>query len=74
MAALGVVPPDIEPEVTAHIPQIITMIEQLIANGHAYAAETCVLRWPASMATAKPRAAIRTKCWPAPVRRGPVQA
>ncbi|WP_459001409.1 cysteine--tRNA ligase [Stenotrophomonas sp. PSU_St103] len=43
MAALGVVPPDIEPEVTAHIPQIITMIEQLIANGHAYAAEGHVL-------------------------------
>ena len=43
MAALGVVPPDIEPEVTAHMPQIITMIEQLIANGHAYAAEGHVL-------------------------------
>ncbi|MCU1204550.1 cysteine--tRNA ligase [Stenotrophomonas maltophilia] len=43
MAALGVVPPDIEPEVTAHIPQIITMIEQLIASNHAYAAEGHVL-------------------------------
>ncbi len=43
MAALGVVPPDIEPEATAHIPQIVTMIEQLIANGHAYAAEGHVL-------------------------------
>ncbi|CCP12462.1 cysteinyl-tRNA synthetase [Stenotrophomonas maltophilia SKK35] len=43
MAALGVVPPDIEPEVTAHMPQIITMIEQLIASGHAYAAEGHVL-------------------------------
>ena len=43
MAALGVVPPDIEPEVTAHMPQIITMIEQLITNGHAYAAEGHVL-------------------------------
>ena len=37
------VPPDIEPEVTAHMPQIIAMIEQLIANGHAYAAEGHVL-------------------------------
>jgi len=39
MAALGVAPPDLEPEATAHVPQIIEMIEQLIANGHAYAAE-----------------------------------
>ena len=43
MAALGVVPPDIEPEVTAHMPQIIAMIGQLIHNGHAYAAEGHVL-------------------------------
>jgi cysteinyl-tRNA synthetase len=43
MAALGIPPPDIEPEVTAHIPQIIEMIRQLIANGHAYEAEGHVL-------------------------------
>ncbi|MCC8443954.1 cysteine--tRNA ligase [Xanthomonas cannabis] len=43
MAALGVVPPDIEPEATAHIPQIVAMIEQLIASKHAYAAEGHVL-------------------------------
>ena len=43
MAALGVVPPDIEPEVTAHMPQIIAMIGQLIDNGHAYAAQGHVL-------------------------------
>ena len=43
MAALGVVPPDIEPEATAHIPQIISMIEGLIDSGHAYAAEGHVL-------------------------------
>ncbi|MDQ1132004.1 MULTISPECIES: cysteine--tRNA ligase [Pseudoxanthomonas] len=43
MAALGVVPPDIEPEATAHIPQIVAMIEQLIAGGHAYAADGHVL-------------------------------
>ncbi len=30
MAALGVAPPDIEPEATAHIAQIIAMIERLI--------------------------------------------
>ena len=39
MARLGVAPPDIEPEATAHIPQIIAMIERLIENGHAYAAQ-----------------------------------
>lgn len=39
MAALGVAPPDIEPAATAHIPQMIRMIEALIAQGHAYAAE-----------------------------------
>ena len=43
MAALGIAPPDIEPEVTAHIPQIIAMIQQLIGNGHAYEAEGHVL-------------------------------
>jgi cysteinyl-tRNA synthetase len=43
MAALGVVAPDVEPEATRHIPQIIAMIERLIAGGHAYAAEEHVL-------------------------------
>lgn len=43
MAALGVAPPDIEPHATAHIPQIIAMIEQLIEGGHAYAADGHVL-------------------------------
>ncbi|WP_140720449.1 cysteine--tRNA ligase [Pseudomonas sp. Hp2] len=43
MAALGVAPPDIEPEATAHIPQIVAMIEGLIERGHAYAAEGHVL-------------------------------
>ncbi len=43
MAALGVAPPDIEPEATAHIPHIIAMIERLIEQGHAYATEGHVL-------------------------------
>ena len=46
MAALGVTgefAPDIEPEATRHIDQIIAMIERLIADGHAYAAEHHVL-------------------------------
>jgi len=39
MAALGNLPPDIEPRATEYIPQMIAMIERLIASGHAYAAE-----------------------------------
>jgi cysteinyl-tRNA synthetase len=37
-ARLGVARPDIEPCATAHIDQIIAMIERLIANGYAYQA------------------------------------
>ncbi len=37
-AALGVISPDVEPKATAHITQMIEMIERLIANGKAYAA------------------------------------
>lgn len=40
---LGVLPPDIEPYATDHIPQIIAMIKDLIAKGNAYAAEGHVL-------------------------------
>lgn len=43
MAALGVQPPDIAPEATAHIAEMISMIESLIASDHAYAAEGHVL-------------------------------
>jgi cysteinyl-tRNA synthetase len=43
MAALGVLPPDVEPRATDHIAQMITMIERLIASGHAYAADGHVL-------------------------------
>ncbi|GAA3923370.1 cysteine--tRNA ligase [Luteimonas lutimaris] len=50
MAALGVAPPDIEPEATAHIAQIVGMIEGLVASGHAYAAEGHVLFSVASFA------------------------
>jgi cysteinyl-tRNA synthetase len=39
MAALGNLPPSIEPRATEYIPQMIRMIERLIASGHAYAAE-----------------------------------
>jgi cysteinyl-tRNA synthetase len=43
MAALGVVPQELQPKATEHIPQIVAMIEALIARGHAYAAEGHVL-------------------------------
>ena len=41
--ALHVLPPDIEPRATAHIPQMIEIILRLIASGHAYEAEGHVL-------------------------------
>jgi cysteinyl-tRNA synthetase len=37
-AALGVGEPDQEPRATEYVPEIVAMIERLIANGHAYAA------------------------------------
>ncbi len=40
---LGVEPPDVEPRVTNHLPQIVALIERLIATGHAYEAEGHVL-------------------------------
>ena len=43
MAALGTLPPDIEPHATAHIPQMIALVETLIANGNAYVAQGHVL-------------------------------
>jgi cysteinyl-tRNA synthetase len=43
LRVLGVAPPDVEPRVTDHIPQIVAMIERLIATGHAYEAEGHVL-------------------------------
>ena len=43
MAALGVLPVDVEPRATDHIPAMIDMIAGLIASGHAYAADGHVL-------------------------------
>lgn len=39
VAALGLMRPDIEPRATDNVDAIIAMIERLIANGHAYAAD-----------------------------------
>ncbi len=43
MAALGNLPPTVEPRATEYISQMIAMIERLIASRHAYAAEGHVL-------------------------------
>jgi cysteinyl-tRNA synthetase len=43
MAALGVLPPTIEPFATAHVGEMLAMIERLLASGHAYEAEGHVL-------------------------------
>jgi len=43
MGALGALEPDAMPRATEYIPQMIAMIEELIAGGHAYAAEGHVL-------------------------------
>ena len=36
MARFFVLPPDVEPKVSGHIAPIVTLIERLVANGHAY--------------------------------------
>ena len=43
MAALNALPPDVEPRATDHIPQMIAMMEKLIASDHAYAEQQHVL-------------------------------
>ena len=43
IAALNALPPTIEPRATAHIAQMIALIEKLIEKGHAYEAEGHVL-------------------------------
>jgi cysteinyl-tRNA synthetase len=42
-AGLLCLPPNIEPRATEHMQEMITIIEKLIGNGHAYAAEGHVL-------------------------------
>ncbi|AUX39490.1 cysteinyl-tRNA synthetase [Sorangium cellulosum] len=38
MAALGCLPPDVEPKVSEHIPEVVALIERLIERGAAYVA------------------------------------
>jgi cysteinyl-tRNA synthetase len=43
VAALGCLPPTVEPRATEHIEEMKTLIERLVASGHAYVAEDHVL-------------------------------
>jgi cysteinyl-tRNA synthetase len=43
MRRLGALAPDVEPRATQYIAQMIALIERLVGNGHAYAAEGHVL-------------------------------
>jgi len=43
VAALDALPPDVEPRATAHVPEMIALVEALIAAGHAYEAAGHVL-------------------------------
>jgi cysteinyl-tRNA synthetase len=50
MMAIGNLPPDVEPRATAHIADMVTLIERLIAGGHAYDSQGHVLFSVASFA------------------------
>eukprot|EP01037_Dinobryon_pediforme_P006527 gene6527-6596_t len=50
VAALGCLPPNVEPLATAHIGEMIVVIEKLIAGGHAYNSDGEVLFSVPSMA------------------------
>ncbi|MBM4130227.1 cysteine--tRNA ligase [bacterium] len=39
MATLGMLEPDVEPRVSSHLPEIVELIERLLARGGAYVAE-----------------------------------
>ena len=43
MQRLGALPPDVEPRATQYVGQMVAIIERLVGNGHAYAAEGHVL-------------------------------
>jgi len=45
MKKLGLRPPDKEPRVTQHLPEIIALVEKIVKNGFAYAAAAaCIFR------------------------------
>jgi cysteinyl-tRNA synthetase len=79
MAALGNLPPDVEPRATDHIAEMIVMISELINRKHAYEADGHVLFSVPSMpdygklscrrcrTTENSRVTAVTSWWPAPV-------
>jgi cysteinyl-tRNA synthetase len=50
IAALGVLPPTVEPRATEHIVEMVQLCDQLVAKGHAYVAADHVLFDVSSMA------------------------
>jgi cysteinyl-tRNA synthetase len=40
--ALGCLPASIDPRATGHVPQMVELMERLVASGHAYAAGDCL--------------------------------
>ena len=67
MAALGVLPPDVEPKATEHIPEMIALIERLVAARlRLRGGRRRLLRGArGSPPTASCRARTSTSCWPA---------
>ena len=57
MTTLGVRPPDIVPKATHHIDEIIAMIEQWIAQQHAYEPDHVLFHVPRTRSTAVCRSA-----------------
>ena len=49
VAALGCLPPTVQPRATEHIPEMRTLIDRLVEGGFAYAAEDHVLFSPQAM-------------------------
>lgn len=43
IAALGVLPPSVEPRATEHIVEMVALCDTLVGNGHAYVADSHVL-------------------------------
>jgi cysteinyl-tRNA synthetase len=39
IAALGALPPEVEPKATDHVPEMIVLVERLVAGGYAYVAD-----------------------------------
>ena len=63
-AALGLGMPDALPRATQTVAEIVALIEELVASGHAYAVDGDVYFRVASFpATASSRATGRTSCW-----------